>query len=101
MYKYETPYPTIYLHLIFKILQFEISSLMNWIFFLVKTLREKYSKEQIVRTRKPQEEVYRFFPYRTKTVQYDPRKYKRREDNRQLQNQVKRMDLEEHPLNID
>ena len=26
-------YPPIYLHLIFDILQFEISSLMNWIFF--------------------------------------------------------------------
>ena len=30
-------YPPIYLHLIFEILQFEISSLMNWIFFLVWT----------------------------------------------------------------
>ena len=29
--------PPIYLHLIFDILQFEISSLMNWIFFLVWT----------------------------------------------------------------
>ena len=29
----ETPSPPIYLHLIFAILQFEISSLMNWIFF--------------------------------------------------------------------
>ena len=31
-FKTSTP---IYLHLIFDILQFEISSLMNWIFFLV------------------------------------------------------------------
>ena len=29
--------PPIYLHLIFPILQFEISNLMNWIFFLVST----------------------------------------------------------------
>ena len=32
-----TTYPPIYLHLIFDILQFEISSLMNWIIFLVWT----------------------------------------------------------------
>ena len=31
------PLPPIYLHLIFAIFQFEISSLMNWIFFLVWT----------------------------------------------------------------
>ena len=35
--EYATNMPPIYLHLIFDILQFEISSLMNWIFFLVWT----------------------------------------------------------------
>ena len=40
--------PTIYLHLIFTILQFEISSLMNWTFFPVWNKLDTFSSSKLI-----------------------------------------------------